>query len=127
MQKPANTDGDFTRFVYESSGRNYLLKIEVTKEETIVYKTRGEKPDVQKTAPKFWKELQAATEKLTPEIIEETKAPSKSFMFDGAFHTSLRFEKTNQICKTQTFDHNNEPQQFKNVCGLLKSLLNPTD
>lgn len=108
----------FQSIIFYSSGRNYQLIIIADSQQLSIHSLNNSK---NRAMPNnLWQKLEQTTTNLNDSLIINTPAPSQKFIFDGAYHSQLKFVKhTGDTLITQTFDHNNPPPIFQKLITIL--------
>ena len=110
--------------------RGNATHLEMTSKKTIVNsqilgETQSEKEKVNKTTDTlYWTKVQRLVSDLDLSKIEEWKAPSQDFTFDGARATTIRIDMNGTIYTSHVFDEGNPPAELKMLYNMLVENLN---
>lgn len=113
---------DAYKIEYSSTGRGgseYIL----LKNRALKYVENNQDTIVKPLKKKHFKKLHEYLKNIDLESLSSLKAPSQKYLFDGAQLTTFAITDANpKEHKTLPFDHNNPPEEIKDIILYIKEL-----
>ncbi|WP_081956200.1 META domain-containing protein [Jejuia pallidilutea] len=107
-------------FEYSASSRGNYKHIKIDKTHIKLSKKRAGKSLKRSIDSKHWETLVKLSEAIEIKSINNLKAPSKKFQFDGAPLAHLKITLNGQTYTSAPFDHKNPPED---IAELVKEIL----
>lgn len=111
-----------TQIEYQAISRGFYYKASVNADHINLQPSRNAKEISVVCAKKDWKALQKECNNINLSTIENLKAPSDKFTYDGAAsaHITVTVGKKQYI--SNNFDHGNPPKEIAPLVNLILSL-----
>ncbi|WP_228852787.1 hypothetical protein [Aegicerativicinus sediminis] len=121
---PIDQQVELDSILIESSSRGFYEKLRISNDSIYFEKKRPDFKFAKPISTAKWENLESLVEQIP--IVEITKVipPSKYYQFDGSAMTNLAVYINGNEIKSQTFDKDNPPKQFKETLNFISNLKN---
>lgn len=105
---------------YTESTRGSYFQVILKKETISINKKRGSNPVIKVCPENVWEDINYKLNKIDIQNLENFRAPSKNNQFDGSKIAFLKIIKNKKTYQSQSFDHDNPPNE---IVTLVKEIL----
>ena len=118
----AKEDASFQKIEYNAITRGYSSQI-LLQEDTLQYFKNNKEINSLILTKKIKNTLNSFLEKLDVTILDQLKAPSEKYQYDGAMYTTLEIVWNGKTYKAVGFDDDNPPKKLNPLLNYLHDLI----
>ena len=112
----------FQKITYKASTRGYSTDILIQENTLKYFKNTKEKGSLSLTK-KIKDSLNSLVKKIEFKTINDLKAPSKKYQYDGAMYATLEIVWNGETFVSSGFDHDNPPKELIPLINYLLTLI----